>query len=168
MTKTDKIDIRSIRKKNTANDNPMTISQAYMRNIVDYSLLTQDEEIKLAEEIKSSDPHIHEEARAKLIKSNLRLVVKIAGEFLNRGVSKHDLIAEGNIGLMIAAEKFDPAKGAKFSTYSTWWIKQHMRRAIATQSRTIRIPVQSIEKIAKINRAEKMFMQENDRMPNDD
>lgn len=167
MTKSEKIDVSSFRKKSTANDNPMTISQAYMRNIIDYSLLTRDEEIQLAKEIKSSDPNVHEEARAKLIKSNLRLVVKVASEFFNRGVSKHDLIAEGNIGLMIAAEKFDPAKGAKFSTYSVWWIKQYMRRAIASQSRTIRIPVQSMKKISVIREAERKFMLEHDHEPSD-
>ncbi len=168
MGKLTKINVGSLRKKAQTNDNPMTISQAYMRNIIDYSLLTQEEETQLAEEIKSSDPLVHEEAKGKLIQANLRLVVKLASEFINRGVSKHDLIAEGNIGLMIAAEKFDPSKGAKFSTYSTWWIKQYMRRAIAAQSRTIRIPAQSIDKIAKIQRAQKVFMQENDRMPTDE
>jgi RNA polymerase primary sigma factor len=163
-----KINVSGLRKKPAANDNPMTISQAYMRNIIDYSLLSQEEEIQLAEEIRSPDPRIHEEAKSKLIQANLRLVVKLASEFLNRGVAKHDLIAEGNIGLMIAAEKFDPSKGAKFSTYSTWWIKQYMRRAIAAQSRTIRIPAQSIDKIVRIQRAQREFMQINDREPTDD
>lgn len=168
MGKLTKINVKNLRKKAQVNDNPMTISQAYMRNIIDYSLLSQEEETQLAEEIRSDDPQVHEEAKAKLIKANLRLVVKLASEFVNRGVSKHDLIAEGNIGLMIAADKFDPSKGAKFSTYSTWWIKQYMRRAIAAQSRTIRIPAQSIDKISKIQRAQKEFMQENDRMPSDE
>lgn len=168
MAKMTKINVSGLRRKTDANDNPMTISQAYMRNIIDFSLLSQEEEIQLAEEIKSSDPRVHEEAKARLIKANLRLVVKLASEFLNRGVAKHDLIAEGNIGLMIAAEKFDPSKGAKFSTYSTWWIKQYMRRAIAAQSRTIRIPAQSIDKIVRIQRAHKEFMQTHDREPTDE
>lgn len=131
----------------------MTASQVYMRNIVDFSLLTPEEEVVLATAIKSGDPELHDQAKSKLVRANLRLVVKIAHEFIGRGLSKHDLISEGNLGLMTAAEKFDPEKGAKFSTYSTWWIKQAMRRAIAEQSRTIRIPVQSIEKINKIRRA---------------
>ncbi len=168
MGKMTKINVSGIRKKATTNDNPMTISQAYMRNIIDFSLLSQEEETQLAEEIRSEDPQVHEEAKAKLIKANLRLVVKLASEFMNRGVAKHDLIAEGNIGLMIAAEKFDPSKGAKFSTYSTWWIKQYMRRAIAAQSRTIRIPAQSIDKIARIQRAQKEFVQAHDRQPTDE
>ncbi|MCP3964910.1 MAG: RNA polymerase sigma factor RpoD/SigA [Lentisphaerae bacterium] len=143
----------------------MTTSQVYMRNIIDFSLLSREEEVKLAEAIHSGDPILHDEAKSKLVKANLRLVVKLANEFLNRGLSKHDLISEGNIGLMTAAEKFDPNKGAKFSTYSTWWIKQAMRRAIAEQSRTIRIPVQSVEKINKIRRAQREMARELGRAP---
>jgi RNA polymerase primary sigma factor len=161
-----KVSKKGIRKKKI-NDNPMTTSQVYMRNIIDFSLLTPEEELKLAEAIHGEDPIAHEEAKAKLVKANLRLVVKIANEFMGRGLSKHDLISEGNIGLMTAAEKFDPSKGAKFSTYSTWWIKQSMRRAIAEQSRTIRIPVQSVEKIAKIRKAQKLLTKELDRPPSD-
>ncbi len=154
MEKIPKITVgKDVKKKQS--DNPMTTSQVYMRNIIDFSLLSPEEETKLAEEIKSDNPQIHDVAKTKLVKANLRLVVKIANEFMNRGLAKHDLISEGNIGLMTAAEKFDPAKGAKFSTYSTWWIKQAMRRAIAEQSRTIRIPVQSVEKINRIKRAQK-------------
>jgi RNA polymerase primary sigma factor len=122
----------------------------YMKNIRDISLLTREEEVELAEAIHGDDEIKSREATATLIKSNLRLVVKICHSFLGRGLSKHDLISEGNIGLMTAAEKFDPTKGAKFSTYATWWIKQAMRRALAEQSRTIRIPLQSMEKISKI------------------
>ncbi len=154
MEKIPKITAGKVVKKKQG-DNPMTTSQVYMRNIIDFSLLSPDEETKLAGEIKSDNPQIHDAAKTKLVKANLRLVVKIANEFMNRGLAKHDLISEGNIGLMTAAEKFDPSKGAKFSTYSTWWIKQAMRRAIAEQSRTIRIPVQSVEKINRIKRAQK-------------
>ncbi|MFA7230776.1 MAG: sigma-70 family RNA polymerase sigma factor [Victivallaceae bacterium] len=154
-------------KKKTHADNPMTTSQVYMRNIIDFSLLSPAEEVILAKAIQSGDEKAHDEAKATLIKANLRLVVKIANEFMNRGLSKHDLISEGNIGLMTAAEKFDPAKGAKFSTYSTWWIKQSMRRAIAEQSRTIRIPVQSVDKINKIKRTQKELMVKLGRMPTD-
>ena len=145
--------------------NPMTTSQVYMRNIIDFALLTPDDEIQLAAEIHSGNQKVHDKAKAKLIRANLRLVVKIANEFMNRGLAKHDLISEGNIGLMTAAEKFDPAKGAKFSTYSTWWIKQAMRRAIAEQSRTIRIPVQSVGKINKIKRAQRELKDELGRIP---
>jgi RNA polymerase primary sigma factor len=148
----------------------MTTSQAYIRNITDFSLLSLDEENQLADEIQNSDKEseMYRSAKSKLIRANLRLVVKLAGEFVNRGVSKHDLIAEGNIGLMTAAEKFDPAKGAKFSTYSAWWIKQAMRRAIAEQSRTIRIPVQSIEKIGRINKATRELLGQFGRPPTDE
>lgn len=163
--------IKSAKKAKTvksASDNPMTASQVYMRNIIDFSLLSPEEEVELAEAIQGDDQKAHDEAKAKLVKGNLRLVVKIANEFLNRGLSKHDLISEGNIGLMTAAEKFDPTKGAKFSTYSTWWIKQAMRRAIAEQSRTIRIPVQSVEKINKIIGTIKKMKKELGRMPSDE
>jgi len=145
--------------------NPMTTSQVYMRNIIDFELLTPDDEIQLANAIHSGNPKAHDVAKAKLIRANLRLVVKIANEFMNRGLSKHDLISEGNIGLMTAAEKFEANKGAKFSTYSTWWIKQAMRRAIAEQSRTIRIPVQSVGKINKIKRAQREMQAETGRIP---
>lgn len=155
-----------VRKKTPKfEDSPMTTSQVYMRNIVNFALLSPDEEVQLAAAIHSGNKKAHDEARAKMIRSNLRLVVKIANEFMNRGLSKHDLISEGNIGLMTAAEKFDPSKGAKFSTYSTWWIKQAMRRAIAEQSRTIRIPVQSVEKINKIKRAQREMQAEFGRIP---
>lgn len=146
----------------------MTTSQVYMRNIVDFELLSPDEEVQLAEAIHSGDQKAHDEAKAKIVRANLRLVVKIANEFMNRGLSKHDLISEGNIGLMTASEKFDPSKGAKFSTYSTWWIKQAMRRAIAEQSRTIRIPVQSVGKINKIKRAQRELKLETGKTPTDE
>ena len=121
----------------------------YMYNISDISLVTKEEEVELADQIKSGC----EKAREKLIVSNLRLVVKIAHDFKGLGLPLSDLISEGNIGLMRAVEKFDPAKGAKFSSYAAWWIKQSMRRGLANQSRTIRIPVQSAGKINKIRNA---------------
>ncbi|MCK4982604.1 MAG: RNA polymerase sigma factor RpoD/SigA [Victivallaceae bacterium] len=153
------------RKAPKVEHNPMTTSQVYMRNIVDFALLSPDEEVQLAAAIHSGDQKTHDEAKSKIVRANLRLVVKIANEFMNRGLSKHDLISEGNIGLMTAAEKFDPSKGAKFSTYSTWWIKQAMRRAIAEQSRTIRIPVQSVGKINKIKRVQHEIQAESGRIP---
>lgn len=121
----------------------------YMYNISDISLVTKEEEVTLAAEIKAGSAA----AREKLIVSNLRLVVKIAHDFKGLGLPLSDLISEGNIGLMRAVEKFDPAKGAKFSSYAAWWIKQSMRRGLANQSRTIRIPVQSAGKINKIRNA---------------
>ena len=123
--------------------------QSYMQSINDYSLVTQEEEIDLAGRIKTGC----EQSREKLITANLRLVVKIAYDFKGMGQPLLDLIAEGNIGLIRAAEKFDPAKGAKFSSYAAWWIKQSMRRSLANQVRTIRIPAQSAQKLYKIRQA---------------
>lgn len=124
--------------------------KVYMHDIGQISLVTKDQEVSLAAQIHGEDNCAHDEARATLIKANLRLVVKIAHDFKGLGLPLLDLISEGNIGLMRAVEKFDPAKGAKFSSYAAWWIKQSMRRALANQSRTIRIPVQSAGKINKI------------------
>ncbi len=134
------------------NNDPM---KAYMQDIGVIPLITKEEEIELAAKIKAGDAV----AKAKLIKANLRLVVKIAHDFKGLGLPLLDLISEGNIGLMRAAEKFDPLKGAKFSSYSAWWIKQAMRRALSQKSRTIRVPVASAGKINKI-RAAKIHLNE--------
>ncbi|MBT3377868.1 MAG: RNA polymerase sigma factor RpoD/SigA [Lentisphaerae bacterium] len=135
----------------------------YMQNIGQYSLVTPAEEVELAALISAGDP----EARAKLIRSNLRLVVKIAHDFKGLGLPLLDLISEGNIGLMRAVEKFDPSKGAKLSSYAAWWIKQSMRRALANQARTIRIPVQSASKISKIQAARTKMAEKLGREPTD-
>jgi len=120
--------------------------KVYMHDIRELSLVDKEEEVKLAKRIAAGD----EEARRKLINSNLRLVIKIAHDFKGLGLPLLDLIAEGNIGLMRAVGKFDPQKGAKFSSYSAWWIKQAIRRALANHGRTIRIPIQSANKMNKI------------------
>ena len=135
----------------------------YMQNIGQYPLVTPDEEIKLAAKIAKGD----NDARGKLIRSNLRLVVKIAHDFKGLGLPLLDLISEGNIGLMRAVEKFDPSKGAKLSSYAAWWIKQSMRRALANQARTIRIPVQSASKICKIQAAKVKLSEQLGRDPTD-
>lgn len=137
--------------------------KAYMQDIGEIPLISKDEEIELAARIKRGD----EQARQKLIKSNLRLVVKIAHDFKGLGLPLLDLISEGNIGLMRAAEKFDPAKGAKFSSYSAWWIKQSMRRALSQKSRTIRVPVASAGKITKIRTARVQLTESLGRAPTD-
>jgi len=137
--------------------------KAYMQDVGHIPLVPREEEGTLAEKIAQGN----EEARAKLIKGNLRLVVKIAHDFKGLGLPLIDLISEGNIGLMRAAEKFDPEKGAKFSSYAAWWIKQSMRRALANQSRTIRIPVQSAGKINKIKKAYERLSEELGREPTD-
>ncbi len=141
--------------------------KVYMGEIAQIPLVNKKEEAELAEAIHSTDPDRHEDARTTLIKANLRLVVKIAHDFKGLGLPLLDLISEGNIGLMRAVEKFDPAKGAKFSSYAAWWIKQSMRRALANQSRTIRIPVQSAGKINKIKTVRMRLAEELGREPSD-
>ena len=135
----------------------------YMQSIGKYPLVTQEEEAKLAKRIAAGD----NSARDQLISSNLRLVVKIAHDFKGLGLPLLDLISEGNIGMMRAVEKFDPSKGAKLSSYAAWWIKQSMRRALANQARTIRIPVQSASKIGKIQNAKAKLTQKLGREPTD-
>ncbi len=135
----------------------------YMQSIGQFRLVTQAEEAVLATKIAEGDA----EAREALIRSNLRLVVKIAHDFKGLGLPLLDLISEGNIGLMRAVEKFDPSKGAKLSSYAAWWIKQSMRRALANQARTIRIPVQSATKIGKIQSAKNKLSQSLGRDPTD-
>ena len=159
-----------VEKKRVSEENNSEIAsapQAYLRNITGFTLLTQAEEVTLAEAIHGTDPDARDEALSLLTTSNLRLVIKIANQFLSRGISRHDLISEGNVGLLIAAKKFLPNKGARFSTYSAWWIKQAMRRAIAEQSRTIRIPVQSLEKIHKVLGTIARLKKEFNRIPSD-
>lgn len=135
----------------------------YMQSIGQFRLVSQKEEAQLAKRIAKGD----QEARDILISSNLRLVVKIAHDFKGLGLPLLDLISEGNIGLMRAVEKFDPSKGAKLSSYAAWWIKQSMRRALANQARTIRIPVQSASKIGKIQNAKAKLTQTLGREPTD-
>lgn len=141
--------------------------KVYMQDIGQISLVSKKEEIELAAAIHGENEEAHDEARAVLIQANLRLVVKIAHDFKGLGLPLLDLISEGNIGLMRAVEKFDPAKGAKFSSYAAWWIKQSMRRALANQSRTIRIPVQSAGKINKIKSVRMKLAEELGREPTD-
>ena len=142
--------------------------RVYMHDIGQISLVSKDQEVSLAARIHGRNHDSHDEARATLIEANLRLVVKIAHDFKGLGLPLLDLISEGNIGLMRAVEKFDPSKGAKFSSYAAWWIKQSMRRALANQSRVIRIPVQSAGKINKIKSVKLKLMEKLGREPTDD
>ena len=128
----------------------------YLRDIGKTPLLTAEEEVALAKRIEAGDA----EAKKRLTEANLRLVVSIAKRYTGKGMHSLDLIQEGNIGLMKAAEKFDYRKGFKFSTYATWWIRQTITRAIADQSRTIRIPVHMSELMAKVARARRQLIQE--------
>ncbi len=125
----------------------------YLQQIGKIPLLDAEQELEVAKTIMESDGKEKEKAITKLVNANLRLVVSIAKKYIGRGLSFLDLIQEGNLGLMKAAEKFDYTKGYKFSTYSTWWIQQAITRAIADKSRLIRLPVHMIETLGKIKKA---------------
>ena len=137
--------------------------QLYLRDIGQIPLLTPEEEIKLAKMVRNRN----REARRKMIRANLRLVVSIAKRYAHFGVPFLDLVEEGNIGLMKAVEKFDLAKGCKLSTYATWWIKQAITRALANQGKTIRIPMYMVEKISSMNKIANELMQTLGRKPTD-
>jgi RNA polymerase primary sigma factor len=145
----------------TENDSSLKL---YLREISSTPLLTPAEEVELAAKIKSGDM----DARTRMINANLRLVVKIAQDYSNYGLPLPDLISEGNIGLMKAVERFDPEKGGKLSTYAAWWIKQSIKRALANQSKTIRLPVHMVDKIAKMRRISSMLAESLGREPTDD
>lgn len=138
--------------------------RTYLREIAKTDLLTPQQEVDLAERIKKWDP----EARSHMIKANLRLVVKIAQDYSWYGLPLLDLISEGNIWLMKAVERFDPNKGGKLSTYAAWWIKQSIKRALANQSKTIRLPVHMVDKISKMRRIAMSMSEELGREPTDD
>lgn len=120
----------------------------YLREIGQIALLTRADEVRLGKLIQRGN----RAAREQMIRANLRLVVKIAQDYAGLGLPLLDLISEGNIGLMKAVERFDPTRGIKFSTYGAWWIKQAVRRALANQSKTIRLPVHLVDKLAKMRR----------------
>ena len=122
----------------------------YLQQIGKIPLLSHEEEVKIAKQIKENNSEI---AKSTLVNANLRLVVSIAKKYIGRGLSFLDLIQEGNIGLMKAAERFDYEKGYKFSTYATWWIQQSITRAIADKARVIRLPIHMIESLGKIRKA---------------
>jgi RNA polymerase primary sigma factor len=141
-----------------------TAIKLYLREIGQVPLLTPQEEVELAARIKKGD----RKARDQMIRANLRLVVKIAHDYEGFGLPLLDLISEGNIGLMKAVERFDPAKGGKLSTYGSWWIKQSIKRALANQSKTIRLPVHMVDKIARMRRIALRLQEELGREPSDD
>jgi RNA polymerase primary sigma factor len=133
----------------------------YLRSIGRVPLLTREDEVRLAKRIEQNDMS----AKNALIEANLRLVVSIAKRYTGRGLTLLDLIQEGNLGLIRAVEKFDWRRGFKFSTYATWWIRQAITRALADQSRTIRIPVHMVERMNRVARAKRSLMQQNNREP---
>ena len=133
----------------------------YLREIGRVKMIKPDEEIELARLIAKGDA----QAKKKLIQANLRLVISIAKKYLNRGLPFQDLIQEGNLGLIRAAEKFDHTKGFKFSTYATWWIRQAISRGLADKSRTIRVPVHMVESINKLKKTNSKLSQDLGRKP---
>src|SRR5438093_5077200 len=153
-----------MKKSYMAAEDSDTGIKIYLREIGQIPLLTPEQEITLAAKIKKGD----REARALMIRSNLRLVVKIAHDYANLGLPLLDLISEGNTGLMKAVERFDPAKGGKLSTYAAWWMKQSIKRALANQSKTIRLPVHLVDKISKMRRVAMKLQEEFGREPTDE
>src|SRR6267378_1028779 len=141
-----------------------TAVRLYLREIGKVKLLTREEEIELAKRVQKGDA----QAREEMIKANLRLVVRLARGYEGIGLPLLDLISEGNIGLMKAVERFDPKKGGKLSTYGSWWIKQSIKRALANQSKTIRLPVHLVDKISKMRRVSLQMSEELGREPTDD
>lgn len=137
--------------------------QSYLQAIGQVALLTREEEVTLARKIQKGN----KKARAQMIQANLRLVVKIAKDYAGYGLPLADLISEGNLGLIRAVEKFDPTKGTKFSTYASWWIKQSVRRALANQAKTIRLPVHVVDKLNRINRIHSQLTEELGREPDE-
>ena len=154
----EEIDLEIEISKELELDDPVKM---YLKEIGQIKLLTSSEEIELATRMQKGD----HEAKKKLVESNLRLVVSISKRYVGRGMLFLDLIQEGNMGLKRAVEKFDYKKGYKFSTYATWWIKQAITRAIANQSRTIRVPVHMVETINKLIRVSRCLLQELGREP---
>ena len=134
----------------------------YLQEIGREELITVEEEIELAQRIRKGD----RKALEKLTKANLRFVVSVAKQYQNQGLSLPDLINEGNVGLIKAAEKFDETRGFKFISYAVWWIRQSILQAIAEQSRIVRLPLNQVGSVNKINRILSKFEQENKRRPN--
>jgi len=140
-----------------------TAFRLYLQEVGQTKLLTTADEARLAKRIKRGD----KKAREEMIKANLRLVVKIARNYEDCGMPLLDMISEGNVGLMKAVERFDPEKGAKLSTYSAWWIKQAIKRALANQSKMIRLPVHVVEKLFRIRQATAKLQTVLEREPTD-
>ena len=133
----------------------------YLQEIGREELISVEEEVELAQRIKKGD----QEALEKLTRANLRFVVSVAKQYQNQGLSLPDLINEGNLGLIKAAEKFDETRGFKFISYAVWWIRQSILQALAEQSRIVRLPLNQVGSLNKINKALSKFEQENERMP---
>ena len=136
----------------------------YLQEIGREELVTPEEEVELAQRIRKGDPI----ALEKLTRANLRFVVSVAKQYQNQGLSLPDLINEGNLGLIKAAEKFDETRGFKFISYAVWWIRQSILQALAEQSRIVRLPLNQVGSLNKINKALSKFEQENERQPSNE
>ena len=136
----------------------------YLQEIGREELVTPEEEVELAQRIRKGD----QEALEKLTRANLRFVVSVAKQYQNQGLSLPDLINEGNLGLIKAAEKFDETRGFKFISYAVWWIRQSILQALAEQSRIVRLPLNQVGSLNKINKALSKFEQENERQPSNE
>jgi RNA polymerase nonessential primary-like sigma factor len=148
-------------KRFAAGDGDFDATRLYLNEIGESKLLTAEEEVYFARLAQQGD----EAARKRMIVSNLRLVVKIARRYLNRGLPLLDLIEEGNLGLIRAVEKFDPERGFRFSTYATWWIRQTIERAIMNQTRTVRLPIHVVKEINVYLKATRLLAQQLDHEP---
>ncbi len=149
---------KSITVRNTAS------IDKYLAEIAKVELITAEEEVELAKRIKQGD----QIALEKLTKANLRFVVSVAKQYQNQGLSLPDLINEGNLGLIKAAQRFDETRGFKFISYAVWWIRQGILQAIAENSKTIRLPLNQVGLLSKVNKAQEKFIQRNEKEPSDE
>ena len=161
----DKADAKATKKSNIeaapVSSGDLDATRLYLNEIGFSPLLTAQEEVEISRKLLKGD----ENARKRMIESNLRLVVKIARRYMNRGLALLDLIEEGNLGLIRAVEKFDPERGFRFSTYATWWIRQTIERALMNQTRTVRLPIHVVKEINIYLRAARKLAQTLDREP---
>ncbi|MEJ2608486.1 MAG: RNA polymerase sigma factor RpoS [Candidatus Thiodiazotropha sp.] len=161
LEKVEAPDSLKVKKVESGGDAQMDATRLYLNEIGISKLLTAEEEVYFARLAQKGD----QPARQRMIESNLRLVVKIARRYMNRGLALLDLIEEGNLGLIRAVEKFDPERGFRFSTYATWWIRQTIERAIMNQTRTIRLPIHVVKEINVYLRAARKLAQSLDHEP---